>query len=41
MKGLPSHALDLGKYGIRVNTVSPTKTIVKNEINKQCKAEIN
>tara|TARA_A100001015_G_scaffold319466_1_gene442424 strand:- start:5121 stop:5846 length:726 start_codon:yes stop_codon:yes gene_type:complete len=31
-------ALDLGKYGIRVNTVSPTKTIVKqNEINKQTK----
>ena len=33
-----SMALDLGKYGIRVNTVSPTKTIVKqNEMNKQTK----
>ena len=31
-------ALELSKYGIRVNTVSPTKTIVKkNEINKQTK----
>ena len=23
-------AMDLGKYGIRVNTVSPTKTIINN-----------
>ena len=36
-----SLALDLGQYGIRVNTVSPTKTIVhkkeKNENTKRLK----
>lgn len=31
-------AMDLGKYGIRVNTVSPTKTIInKNELKKNKK----
>ena len=30
-----SLAMDLGRYGIRVNSVAPTKTIInKNEINK-------
>ena len=33
-----SLAMDLGRYGIRVNSVSPTKTIInKNEINKNNK----
>tara|TARA_B100002019_G_C21211156_1_gene569516 strand:- start:326 stop:1057 length:732 start_codon:yes stop_codon:yes gene_type:complete len=36
-----SMALDLGKYGIRVNTVAPTKTIVNQEERKKTKKRLN
>ena len=34
-------AMDLGKYGIRVNTVSPTKTIVNEKERKKQKKKLN
>ncbi len=34
-------AMDLGKYGIRVNTVSPTKTIVNQEERTKTRARLN
>ena len=36
-----SMAMDLGKYGIRVNTVSPTKTIVNQEERYKKKKRLN
>ncbi len=34
-------AMDLGKYGIRVNTVSPTKTIINNNELSRKKKRLN
>ena len=36
-----SMAMDLGKYGIRVNTVAPTKTIVNQEERSRTKKRLN
>lgn len=36
-----SMAMDLGKYGIRVNTVAPTKTIVNQEERQKTKKRLN
>ena len=36
-----SMAMDLGKYGIRVNTVSPTKTIINQEERYNTKKRLN
>lgn len=36
-----SMAMDLGKYGIRINTVAPTKTIVNQDERKKTKKRLN
>ena len=36
-----SMAMDLGKYGIRVNTVSPTKTIINSGERKSTSGRLN